>query len=53
MECNVNRLQDKYTKEIMPDLMKKQGYTSSMQVPRLEKIVISVCTGEAVQNPKV
>ena len=49
----MNRLKDKYTKEIVPDLMKKQGYTSSMQVPRLEKIVISVCTGEAVQNPKV
>ncbi|MFN8846252.1 MAG: 50S ribosomal protein L5 [Bdellovibrionales bacterium] len=49
----MNRLKDKYTKEIVPELMKKQGYKSPMQVPRLEKIVISVCTGEAVQNPKV
>lgn len=49
----MSRLKDKYTKEIVPDLMKKQNYKSSMQVPRLEKIVISVSTGEAVQNPKV
>lgn len=49
----MNRLKDKYNKEVVPELMKKQGYDSSMQVPRLEKIVISVCTGEAVQNPKV
>jgi large subunit ribosomal protein L5 len=49
----MNRLKEKYNSEIVPELMKKQGYKSSMQVPRLEKIVISVCTGEAVQNPKV
>ncbi len=49
----MNRLKEKYNSEIVPELMKKQGYKSTMQVPRLEKIVISVCTGEAVQNPKV
>ena len=49
----MNRLQDQYNKEIVPHLTKKMNYKSSMQVPRLEKIVISVCTSEAVQNPKI
>jgi large subunit ribosomal protein L5 len=49
----MNRLKEKYQKEVVPALMKKNNYKSPMQVPRLEKIVISVCTGEAVQNPKV
>ncbi len=47
------RLKEQYQKEIVPHLIKKQGYKSAMQVPRLEKIVISVCTSEAVQNPKI
>ncbi len=49
----MNRLNEQYKKEIVPDLMKRMNYKSTMQVPRLEKIVISVCTSEAVQNPKV
>lgn len=49
----MNRLQETYNKEIVPALTKQMGYKSSMQVPRLEKIVISVCTSEAVQNPKI
>lgn len=49
----MNRLQDQYKKEIVPHLMKKMNYKSVMQVPRLEKIVISVCTSDAVQNPKI
>lgn len=49
----MNRLQEKYNKEISPALMKQMSYSNIMQVPRLEKIVISVCTSEAVQNPKV
>lgn len=49
----MSRLQETYKKEIVPALTKKMGYKSSMQVPRLEKIVISVCTSEAVQNPKI
>lgn len=47
------RLKEQYQKEIVPHLIKKQGYKSAMQVPRLEKIVISVCTSDAVQNPKI
>jgi large subunit ribosomal protein L5 len=49
----MNRLQEQYNKEIVPALLKKMNYKSSMQVPRLEKIVISVSTSDAVQNPKV
>ena len=47
------RLKEQYQKEIVPHLIKKQGYKSAMQVPRLDKIVISVCTSDAVQNPKI
>jgi large subunit ribosomal protein L5 len=49
----MNRLKEKYRKEIVPDLMKKLGSKNVMEVPRLEKIIISVCTSEAVQNPKI
>ena len=49
----MNRLKETYKKEVVPGLVKQMGYKSSMQVPRLEKIVISVCTSEAVQNPKI
>ena len=49
----MSRLHDQYKNEIVPHLMKKMNYKSTMQVPRLEKIVISVCTSEAVQNPKI
>lgn len=49
----MSRLKQTYTKEIVPALSKQMGYKSAMQVPRLEKIVISVCTSEAVQNPKI
>jgi large subunit ribosomal protein L5 len=49
----MSRLKETYTKEIVPALTKQMGYKSAMQVPRLEKIVISVCTSEAVQNPKI
>jgi len=49
----VNRLKVKYNKEIAPALMKKMGAKNVMQVPRLEKIVLSVSLSEAVQNPKI
>lgn len=48
----MNRLKERYLKEIKPALIKKHNYTSSMQVPRLEKIVINLGVGEAVANPK-
>ncbi|WII73263.1 50S ribosomal protein L5 [Bdellovibrio sp. 22V] len=49
----MNRLQNKYQKEIAPALMKQLGAKNVMQVPRLEKITLSVCLSEAVQNPKI
>jgi large subunit ribosomal protein L5 len=49
----MNRLKETYTKEIVPALVKQLGYTSAMQVPRLDKIIISVCSSEVVQNPKL
>ena len=49
----MNRMQDKYNKEIVPALTKQLGAKSSMQVPRIEKVVINVCLSEAVQNPKL
>jgi large subunit ribosomal protein L5 len=49
----MSRLKSHYEKVVVPQLMKKFGFSNVMQVPRLEKIVVSVCTSEAVQNPKV
>lgn len=49
----VPRLKEKYYKEIVPALMKKFDYKNVMQVPRLEKIVVHVTLGEAVQNIKL
>ncbi len=46
------RLKDKYTSEVAPALMKKFEYSSPMQIPRLEKIVVNVGCGEAKENAK-
>lgn len=47
------RLKEKYKKEIVPALMKKFGYKNVMQVPRLEKIVVNLGMGDAIQNVKL
>ena len=47
------RLKDTYQKDVAPALMKKFGYKSVMQIPKLEKVVINVGCGEARDNPKV
>ena len=46
------RLKEKYTNEVAPALMKKFEYSSPMQIPRLEKIVVNVGCGEAKENAK-
>lgn len=46
------RLREKYRKEVVPQLVAERGYHSPMQVPRLEKVVLNIGLGEAVQNPK-
>lgn len=44
------RLREKYANEIVPALMQEFSYSSVMQVPRLEKIVLNIGLGEALQN---
>jgi len=48
----MNRLKERYTKEIVPSLMEKFEYTSIMQVPKIDKIVINMGVGDAVSNTK-
>lgn len=49
----MNRLQEKYRKEITPSLMEKFNYSSIMETPKLSKVVINIGAGDAVANPKV
>jgi large subunit ribosomal protein L5 len=46
------RLQEKYQTEVMPALQKEFGFTNIMQVPALEKVVINIGMGEAIQDAK-
>ncbi len=46
-------LKTKYQQEIAPAMMQKFGYKSTMQIPRLEKIIVNVGVGEAKENAKV
>ena len=45
-------LKEQYQKEVVPALMKKFNYSSIMEVPKLEKIVINVGLGDMKENPK-
>ena len=45
-------LKEQYEKEVVPALMKKFGYKSIMEVPKLEKIVINVGLGDIKEDPK-
>ena len=47
------RMHEKYRKDVVPHLMKEMGYTNVNQVPRLEKVVLNMGLGEAIQNAKV
>ena len=49
----MTRLKETYQTDLMPALTKEFGYTSPMEVPRLEKIVLNMGLGEAIQNIKV
>ena len=48
----MSRLKERYRKEIIPSLMELCGYKNIMQVPRLEKMVLNIGVGEAIQNAK-
>ncbi|WP_125607557.1 50S ribosomal protein L5 [Lapidilactobacillus bayanensis] len=47
-----SRLKERYVKEITPALVEKFNYTSVMQVPKIEKIVLNMGVGDAVSNSK-
>ncbi|MBW2404030.1 MAG: 50S ribosomal protein L5, partial [Deltaproteobacteria bacterium] len=47
------RLRTKYKDEIIPQLMKDFGFKNVMQVPKLDRIVVNMGLGEAVQNAKL
>lgn len=49
----MSRLKETYQTDLMPALTKEFRYTSPMEVPRLEKIVLNMGLGEAIQNIKV
>ena len=48
----MSRLREHYEKVVKPDLMKEFGYENPLQAPRLEKIVVNMGVGEAVQDGK-
>ena len=47
------RLKEAYVNEVAPALMKKFGYKSVMQIPKIEKVVVNVACGEARDNSKI
>jgi large subunit ribosomal protein L5 len=48
----VSQLKEKYKNEVAPALIERVGYKNVMQVPRLEKVVLNIGVGEAIQNAK-
>jgi large subunit ribosomal protein L5 len=49
----LNRLREKYLNEVVPALIEKFQYKNKMEVPAIEKIVINMGVGDAIQNPKL
>ena len=48
----MNVLKEKYKKEVIPALMKEFSFSNIMQVPKMDKIVLNIGLGEALDNPK-
>lgn len=48
----MSRLKEKYREDVVKAMMQKFGYENIMQVPKLEKVVVNVGVGEAIQNSK-
>jgi len=48
----IAHLKEKYLTEVVPELKTRHGYSNIMQLPKLEKIVLSIGLGEAIQNPR-
>lgn len=49
----MNRLKEKYSKEVVPKLVSKHNYETVMRVPKIDKIVINMGVGDALQNSKL
>lgn len=49
----MNRLQERYENEVVKSLMEKFNYSSKMQAPKIEKVVINIGVGDAVSNSKL
>ena len=49
----MNRLQERYENEVVKSLMEKFNYSSKMQAPKIEKIVLNIGVGDAVSNSKL
>lgn len=49
----MNRLKEKYVKEVIPSLMEKYNYKTVMLVPKIEKIVVNIGVGDAISNSKL
>ena len=49
----MNRLEQKYVETVKPSLMKDFNYTSPMECPKIEKVVINFGVGDAIANPKL
>lgn len=47
-----SRLREKYRTEVVPGLAKRFGYNNVMEIPKLEKIIVNMGVGDAIQNPK-
>jgi large subunit ribosomal protein L5 len=47
------RLQDFYKSDVIPRMKERFGYTNPMQVPRIEKVIVNMGLGEAIENVKV
>ncbi len=48
----MDRLIEKYNKEVVPALQKRFGYKNVMQIPKIDKIIVNMRVGEAKENPK-
>ena len=49
----MNRVKERYLRDVVPALMKEFGYTNIMAVPKITKVVINMGIGEATQNAKI
>ena len=49
----MNRVKERYLRDVVPALMKEFGYTNIMAVPKITKIVVNMGIGEATQNAKI